>query len=344
MKKQDNIHKNNSISLSRVTGMFFIVLCHIIGFYNFIPGHEILGQFLNCGVSLFLFISGYLYGNKHIENFKKWYAKRLLKISAPAIIISVIVITVLIIMGQNVSVPSVFAYLFNLEGLLFLNYSFANVFSEIPSLGPLWFTTIIMLCYLLVPMLEKILAKINQKTYHISLVLLTIVGFTISCFISHYFVLSYFVIFSIGYFIGNKHLLENVNAFFLIFYSCLSVFVAVGRIVLHQYFDGTQLYSSFVTICQFIVGTWFIVFFFFLNKKIPKVIDRAANSKVMTILDKYSYYIYLVHGIFCIGTLNVFSVFSILPATFIFLFATIISAILLKFITSKITAPLLRKL
>lgn len=344
MKKQDNIYRNNSISLSRVTGMIFIVLCHTIGFYQFIPGHEILGQFLNCGVSLFLFISGYLYGNKHIENFKKWYAKRILTISAPAIIISVITITALIIIGQNIPISSVFAYLFNLEGLLFINYSFTNIFSEISSLGPLWFTTIIMLCYLLVPMLEKILNKINHITYYISLILLTIVGFTVSCFISDYFAISYFVIFSIGYFVGNKRLLENVNTFFLIFYSCLSIFVAVGRIVLRQYFDGTQLYSSFVTICQFIIGTWFIVFFFFLNKKTPKVIDRIANSKVMTILDKYSYYIYLVHGIFCIGTFNVFSVFSILPATVIFLTATISSAILLKLITSKITTPLLRKL
>lgn len=56
--------KNPVISLSRVIGMLFILICHTIKYYSFIPGHGILGNFFNCGVYIFLIISGYLYGGK----------------------------------------------------------------------------------------------------------------------------------------------------------------------------------------------------------------------------------------------------------------------------------------
>ena len=45
--------RNPVITLSRVLGMFFIVLCHIIKYYSFIPMHESLGFFFKCGVDLF---------------------------------------------------------------------------------------------------------------------------------------------------------------------------------------------------------------------------------------------------------------------------------------------------
>ena len=75
------ISRNPVITLSRVLGMLFIVTCHIIKYYTFIPMHESLGQFFNCGVDLFLFISGYLYGGKVVNRFGKWYFKRYLTVS-----------------------------------------------------------------------------------------------------------------------------------------------------------------------------------------------------------------------------------------------------------------------
>ena len=81
--------------------------------------HESLGQFFNCGVPIFLFISGYLYGGKEMNGFGKWYIKRLLTVAIPAIIVSSIVICALLLIGEQVSVNSIIAYCFDLEGLLF---------------------------------------------------------------------------------------------------------------------------------------------------------------------------------------------------------------------------------
>ena len=127
--------------------------------------HESLGQFFNCGVDLFIFISGYLYGGKVIKNFGRWYLKRIVTVALPAVILSMVVILALSIAGKNQSINSIIAYCLDLEGLLFLNWNLVSmIFKEIPSLGPLWFTTIIMLCYLMVSLFQKISTKIKNKT------------------------------------------------------------------------------------------------------------------------------------------------------------------------------------
>lgn len=96
---KERVQRNPVIVLSRVLGMIFIVLCHIIKFYSFVPGHESLGVFFNCGVLLFLFISGYLYGGKTIRNFKNWFLKRVCTVCLPASLTSIVVIAVLCFSG-----------------------------------------------------------------------------------------------------------------------------------------------------------------------------------------------------------------------------------------------------
>lgn len=61
------ITKNYSISILRVVGMFSIVFCHFFSWLGF----SFLSQFLNFGVYLFLFISGFLYANKKYSRTEK---------------------------------------------------------------------------------------------------------------------------------------------------------------------------------------------------------------------------------------------------------------------------------
>ena len=79
-------HKND-ISLLRVVSMFLIILCHIIKYYDFIPGSKILGQVFNVGVEIFFLISGYLYAGKMISFYLDWYKERIRKIYFPVLII-----------------------------------------------------------------------------------------------------------------------------------------------------------------------------------------------------------------------------------------------------------------
>lgn len=250
MKKRI-VSRNPAISLSRILGMIFIVLCHIIQYYSFVPMSESLGQFFNCGVYIFRFISGYLYGGKLIQTFRKWYLKRFLVVSLPAIIISVFFIILLLVLGESISVSSMVAYSFDLEGLLFLNWNLSSIFSEIPGLGHLWFTTIIVLCYLLVPFLQWTSKRIKPSIWF--LILYFICGSVISILISGIISVYCFLIFSVGYFAGKFNTLNKVTFRSFLIFSIVFVAMIVSRLFLHKYADETILYTSFVTISHFLL-------------------------------------------------------------------------------------------
>ena len=339
---EEIITRNPVITLSRVLGMLFIVTCHIIKYYTFIPMHESLGQFFNCGVDLFLFISGYLYGGKVVNRFGKWYFKRYLTVSLPAVIISIIVIVALFIVGEGVSVNSIIAYCLDLEGILFLNWNLTFLFREILSLGPLWFTTIIMICYLLVPALQMFSRKIKVSFRFI--ILFSVLGAVISISISSVISVFTLLVFAIGYFCGKINLLDKMNNAFFIIYSGLFFAAIIGRLILRKMADGTFIYSSYVSVSHFILGTWFIVAFAFIKSKNPSAIIKIAGSSVVRTLDSYSYYVFLVHGVFCMGVFNLYEKLPLPLATVLFVLATVLFAVILKLISQAISRPLLKRI
>ena len=66
--------KDYSLSMIRVISLIMIISCHIL------QGLSISAAFwVNLGVQIFFFLSGFLYGNKKIENVKEYYKSRLKK-------------------------------------------------------------------------------------------------------------------------------------------------------------------------------------------------------------------------------------------------------------------------
>ena len=151
--------KNNIISILRVFAMLCVVLIHVIGYYD-IPGSPVIVQCLLFANPLFFFISGYLYGGKIITNWREWLVKRWKKICIPMIIVVVVDVIALAISRQTPDTLTIVAYLFSLEGLLSICRPFFSIYiHEISNLGPLWFASVIMFCYLLTPFFQKILSR-----------------------------------------------------------------------------------------------------------------------------------------------------------------------------------------
>lgn len=70
--------RNSSISIIRVLAMLLIIIGHyfrMVDIYDY--------QLTAVGVEIFLFISGYLYSDKIIENAKKWGETVLKEFSLP---------------------------------------------------------------------------------------------------------------------------------------------------------------------------------------------------------------------------------------------------------------------
>ncbi len=328
-----NLKKNNVIMLARILAMLFIVLCHIIGHYTFIPGAKMLGQFFNCGVQTFFIVSGYLFGGRMINSFGKWLAKRMLTVMFPASFFSLLIIAILLATGHGVAYPSIIAYGLDLEGLLFLNWNVVSrFFQQVDSLGALWFTTIIMLCYLLVPLLQKLTQHNHEKRQKTAEGLLIAAGIVMALLCSKYISLFYFATFLIGYIAGKQQIISRINGKVFLFYSLATIIAIVGRVLLHKWFDNTLLYSNYVALAQIIIGGYLIVIIGYFDFKKPKLINKLVNITVIKYFDNHSYYIYLCHGVFCLGTWNVYQRLSLPVATGVFLVGTFCVSSILKIV------------
>lgn len=74
--------KDVSVQMIRIISMFSIFLCHLVQELNNTTIAK-TGQFFNVGVYVFLFLSGWLYGNKKIENYGKWILGRVKRVLVP---------------------------------------------------------------------------------------------------------------------------------------------------------------------------------------------------------------------------------------------------------------------
>lgn len=66
--------KDISVSVIRLFAMLMIISCHILQGLN-----NKWAFWVNVGVQIFFFISGFLYGKKDIDNIKTFYVGRLKK-------------------------------------------------------------------------------------------------------------------------------------------------------------------------------------------------------------------------------------------------------------------------
>ncbi len=322
--------RNSAIVCCRTVSMLMIVLCHIIGRYKFIPGHGVLGDLLDAGVYSFLVISGYLYGGKNIHHFGHWFWKRYTTIALPAFVVVVSVLIAEFCIGENHDVFSIIVYFLNLQGLGFLIPDFLRYFSKIQVLGPLWFVTVIMLCYCMVPALQRYRQKLCAWK-HCKLITL---GAAVTSYI---FALAtgintvYFLTFAIGYFLSCRNHEFFANKSDSIYLSVLMIVAQALRLVLHYVCDGTSVYQTYALYSHMVLGIWILWLFLEMNHRFPKLIGCLAEKRWMIVANDISLYVYLTHYCFCRGRLDMYQLTdNLLLATAGFVAATLLSAIVLK--------------
>ena len=156
----DEKKRKKTISKIKMVSMLMIISCHIL---------QGLGNkwafWVNVGVQVFLFISGFLYGNKEINNVKEFYIQRLKKILFPY---SVLFLIALII--SAVILKRHYPTAFIISGFL----GFTSFKGRMQLISHTWFISYILLCYLLVPLLYKIFDTDNYKKNTIRFFLLTL--------------------------------------------------------------------------------------------------------------------------------------------------------------------------
>lgn len=189
------MEKNIGLSYCRVVATLFIVVCHIIKYYTAIPFSQYMAQFFNVGVEMFIILSGYLYGGKKITDYKKFYLHRYLKICLP---VQIWTIVVFICSGRKDVLPYLIHFL-NIGGLRWINEGLLPPIG-VGGLGHTWFVTIIILCYLMIPLIQKVCDTYKKENIFCGLLLFWGVTVLMALCGTHIY---YFTLFLSAYFAAH---------------------------------------------------------------------------------------------------------------------------------------------
>lgn len=142
--KEITLQQKNAITIVRVLSMLMIITCHILQGYN-----QSSAFLFNVGVQIFFLLSGFLYGKIEITSIASFVKKRFVKVYIPFILVVLCCVAIYIIFNITaLSFRNIIPYVFNIQGL---------VGDEIEGLNHLWFLSVLMICYFITPIAQKIL-------------------------------------------------------------------------------------------------------------------------------------------------------------------------------------------
>lgn len=314
--------RDYKISIIRILAMTSIVLCHIFQALDMQLAH-----WLNVGVQVFLFMSGYLYGQKNIKNNKEWIIKQLKKIFIPYYIYVFIIFIIYFIFERNLLTWE------NIESLFLLK----TIFSLPKGLGHLWFITIIFICYLITPLLQKIVkSDIYSNKKKILLIFIIIILFE-SMFFQDYIYpdICNIICYILGYIIAyEKEKGKNkIFEYSIIVMALISNIIKVTGLSQINVKVIDSILNILVLNSHILLGSAIFIIFYKLFKNI-NILLNETRKKYIDIVDKYSYYIYITHHVFILGP---FSLISLTPKLLINLLIIIACIIISSYILKSIT-------
>ena len=286
-----SIHITNqqsiAISVIRVLAMSLIIACHIAQAYEYQ-----IAFLLNVGVQIFFLTSGFLYGKIEIARPVEFYRKRLTRIYIPYAFVVATVLIIQSLLGMwQFNFRDVAIYALNMQGF---------VSTSVAGLNHLWFLSVLMICYLLVPWLQRLL---NYKPC------LLVGGVIVASLLEFlliqkmYSTCAWIVLFTSGMVYGKY---ESSKA---------SLFVIAGSAVLlagmSPFFRLDYLIDpNWAHYCIWFHCVLAVFIFAAIYYLLPKVISAQAELPILKQADKISYDVYLVHHPLILGPFTLLTITS----------------------------------
>lgn len=311
--------KDYRISIIRMISMLMIIACHILQGLN-----NKWAFWVNVGVQVFFFISGFLYGQKKIKDTKSFYIKRWKKVWIPY---CVIFITMLFL--ERIILKKYYSF----HQILGCFLGFGAFTGSIATLSHTWFVSYVMLCYLLVPVLQNIFKSQKFKTNFLRFLLLTALIHAFQIYGLINIETSWINNFIIGYFYSkcykDSKQEKKLEIFILAMFFLIIPFSVIYQenlpIALPNLLNNRA--SSIMNYGHVLLGSLIFISLYEILSML-----KLKENRILTFSDNYSYEIYLVHQIFI---LNSFSV--------LFLTKSLVINIILIFLLSILSAMILKK-
>ena len=281
-----------SVLITRVLATCFIVTCHLMSYFHY----SALAQLLSVGVPIFYFISGYLYAEKDIGDAKQWLLKRVYKIYIPLIMWLLVVTVSSIIQGKAI-LPwyEYLVTLFNLQGINFIFTNIPDIFK-----AP-WFFTTIMFCYISLVFEKEYEKKVNKNAFSrkywfyillIGSLILIPVGINIFNLYGFY----------LGVIFKKRRIVQRTNERGVIGITLIIVMCMV-RVIAHHYFDNTLIYDLITPVTHSWLAIGIFLFVNYLQHQFQDLFVSIASSRILTLLNGLSLYVYVCHRWFFDGTI-----------------------------------------
>ena len=320
-----------SISFVRMLAMMFIVICHVMQYYDME-----LAWWFNVGVQIFLCISGYLYGRKRILDILVFYRKNFVKILIDyEIVVFAAVAATVLFTDTVITVEEIAGAVLTV--------------STIAGGAHLWFIPTILMCYLLTPLYERIFSRAEQshKLLVPAAVLLFVVNELVFRQMFSYFNAAWINCYLIGFalrrfqqyrfwYTGSAWLLTLTGA------VCISIQASVRYLQLITLTDAWRPF--YYPMCDY--GHVFLGVALFCSGRV--LLRPFCNinliQRILRLSDRYSYQIYLTHHFFILGPLSLMALTANSYVNVVLvLLLTVLTAVLLQKTSAKISAVFMKK-
>lgn len=320
-----------SISFVRMLAMMFIVICHVMQYYDME-----LAWWFNVGVQIFLCISGYLYGRKRILDILVFYRKNFVKILIDyEIVVFAAVAATVLFTDTVITVEEIAGAVLTV--------------STIAGGAHLWFIPTILMCYLLTPLYERIFSRAEQshKLLVPAAVLLFVMNELVFRQVFSYFNAAWINCYLIGFalrrfqqyrfwYTGSAWLLTLTGA------VCISIQASVRYLQLITLTDAWRPF--YYPMCDY--GHVFLGVALFCSGRV--LLRPFCNinliQRILRLSDRYSYQIYLTHHFFILGPLSLMALTANSYVNVVLiLLLTVLTAVLLQKTSAKISAVFMKK-
>lgn len=278
-----------------------VVIIHIFQrlsvLYPQIGSFGIISDWGNLGLVMFFVISGFLYSGRYIEKGKagNWFARRYLELIIPALFTVIVTVSFFAVRGEVSRSRVIYSILSGLgmeafvpNGWMFIQY---------------WFLSYILICYLTVPLIQRIdFAGMSAFRFYGSVIAVTVAMQTVLSgigLITSLPVLSWGVLlrFYLPYAVFRRYGIKTKECeHVMIAMTALSVVLIVAVCYIRYSMEPTGIWADlqelFFIYTQTIAG---FALFYWLYRAFEHV---QAHQRLIELTDSYSYPVYLTHCLF----------------------------------------------
>ena len=280
--------KDYALSLVCLASIICIFSCHLLQYYKHLGCN-----YLNIGVWLFLFISGFIYGKRTLQDVFSFYLHRMIRILVPYYIILIVAVSIEMLVGQGITFGEVFSSAMCLQW-----YG-----ESVPNCGHLWYISCIIFCYLVTPVLQRIKDQIEKMPFEkfCTFFVLSILMFQIA---NHFRAVAQPIVRILpyigGYFIAAKE--KDIPDSCKNKLALILVLGTFGTMYAIESFGLFHIPKMALDYFKSVVAT--IVVMYSLRFSMQLRSNRHCRL-ILDIIDRYSYEFYLTHNFFILGTLSV---------------------------------------